>query len=90
MLSPNATVTAGNLAVAVTVVVNNNSGRSFTLRVNGVDTALSCTIESLQTSCASNTVVTIPPVSLMSIHSDLAASFNADGTDALISFQLSE
>jgi Collagen triple helix repeat (20 copies) len=90
MLSPNATVTASNLAVVVTVVVNNNSGRSFTLRLNGVDTALSCIIESLQTSCASNVAVTIPPLSLISIHSGLAASFNADGTDALIAFQLSQ
>jgi hypothetical protein len=90
MLSPNATVTASNLAVAVTVAVNNNSARSFTVRLNGVDTALSCTIGSEQTSCSSNTPVTVPPLSLMSIHSDRPATFDAAGTDALIVFQLTQ
>jgi Collagen triple helix repeat (20 copies)/IPT/TIG domain len=90
MLSPNATLKASNLAVTVTVVVNNNSARSFALRVNGVDTTLSCTIGSLQSSCTSSSAVTIPPLSLISIHSDRPAFFNADGTDALIAFQLGQ
>jgi hypothetical protein len=90
MLSPNATLTAENLAVVVTVVVNNNSARSFTLSVNGVDTLLTCTIPGLQTSCTSNIPVTVPPISLISIHADRPAQFDADGTDALISFQLTQ
>jgi hypothetical protein len=90
MLSPNASVVASNLAVTVTVEVNNNSARSFTLRVSGTDTALSCTIGSLTTSCMSNAMVTIPPLSVISIHADRPASFDAAGTDALISFQLTQ
>jgi hypothetical protein len=93
MLSPNATVTASNLAVTTTAEVNPNSALSFTLRMNGVSTAFSCTIGSAQTSCTSTpgAAVTIPPLSLISIQSNLDSTFNTTSTmDALIAFQLSQ
>ena len=90
MLSPNTTLTATNLAVRLTVVVNNNSARRYTLRLNGTDTLLSCTVASLAFSCTSNVAVTIPPLSLLSIQSDRPAAFNAEGTDARITFQLTQ
>jgi len=93
MLSPNATVTASNLAVTTTAEVNLNSALSFTLRVNGVNTAFSCTIGSAQTSCTStpSAAVTIPPLSLISIQSNVDSTFNTTSTmDALIAFQLSQ
>ena len=90
MLSPNVALTAANLAVRVTVVVNNNSARSFTLRVNGTDTLLTCTVPSLQFSCTSNAAVAVPALSLLSIKSDRPAVFNADPTEARIAFQLTQ
>ena len=90
MLSPNVALTATNLAVATTVTVNNNSARSFTLRVAGVDTALTCTVAGLTNTCTSSASVLIPALSVISIHADRPASFNADGTDALISFEMTQ
>ena len=70
MISPGIAVTASDLAVSLTVQVNNNSARRFTLRVDGADTALSCTMGSFGTACTSAATVTVPPRSLLSIKSD--------------------
>ena len=88
MISPDATVKATDLVVSLTVQVNNNSARRFTLRVNGADTLLSCTMGSFGTSCTSNAVVSIPPMSLLSIQSDRPAEFNAEATEARITLRL--
>jgi hypothetical protein len=88
MLSPNATLTASNLAVSLTVVVNNNSARRFTLDISGSDSALSCTVPSLGTSCTFNTPVTVPPLSLLSIKSDRPAAFDTVENEARVSLQL--
>jgi hypothetical protein len=90
MISPDTTLYATNLVVRLTVFVNNNSARRFTLRVNGTDTALSCTMGSFGTSCTSTEIVTVPPQSLLSIKSDRPAAFNAEATEARVSFQLIE
>ena len=90
MVSPNTTLTATSLAVSLTVVVNNNSARRFTLRVNGVETLLSCTMGSFGTSCTSSAVVPVPPQSLLSIKSDHPAEDNAEAAEARITFQLTE
>jgi hypothetical protein len=89
MLSPNATLTASNLAVSLTVPVNLNSARTFTLEINGTDSALACFIGGLGVSCTSNAPVTVPPLSLLSIKSDSPAFFTAEATEARVSFQLS-
>lgn len=90
MLSPSRALTASDLAVSLTVPVNNNSARRFTLRIDGTDSALSCTIGSLQSSCTSDAEVTVPSGSLLSIKSDRPAEFNADPTEARIAFELTE
>ena len=88
MVSPNLAVTASNLFVRVNGVVNNNSARRFTLRVDGADTALSCTMGSFGSTCTSDAQVAIPPNSTLSIQSDRPAAFNTVATDARIGFQL--
>jgi len=90
MVSPDVALTASNLVVSLTVAVNNNSARRFTLRVDGADTALSCTMGSFGTSCTSAATVPVPARSVLSIKSDRPAAFNADATEARIAFQLKE
>jgi hypothetical protein len=49
-------------------ISNPGSIRSFTLRVNGADTALTCTLTTPEQSCQNTTArVTIPPGSLLSM-----------------------
>jgi hypothetical protein len=88
MLTPNVALTATNLAVNLTVQVNNNSARRCTLEVNGADTALSCTIGGFGSSCTTTASVTVPAASLISIKADRPAAFNADATEARVAFQL--
>jgi hypothetical protein len=90
MVSPDTALTASDLVVSLTVPVNNNSARRFTLRVNGTDTGLSCTMGSFGTSCTSAATVEVPARSLLSIKSDRPAAFNAAETEARIAFQLTE
>jgi hypothetical protein len=91
MVSPGTPLVARDLTVTLaTGFVNNNSARSFTLRVAGVDTAMTCTMGSFGSSCASpaGTTVAVPPGSLISIHDAVPAAFSTLMADALVSFRL--
>jgi hypothetical protein len=91
MVSPGTPLVARDLTVVLaTGFVLNNSARSFTLRVAGVDTAMTCTMGSFGSSCAApaGTTVAVPPGSLISIHDAVPAPFSTDMEDALVSFRL--
>jgi hypothetical protein len=67
--TPNATMTAGDLAVTLTVATGLTDTRTFTLRVGNANTALTCTVPAGNTGCTSAQSVTIPGGSLISIGS---------------------
>jgi hypothetical protein len=67
--TPNATMTASDLAVTLTVATGLADTRTFTLRVGNADTALTCTVPPGNTGCTSTQSVTIPGGSLISIGS---------------------
>ena len=67
--TPNATMTATDLAVTLTVATGLGDTRTFTLRVGNADTALTCTVPPGNTGCTSSQSVTIPGGSLISIGS---------------------
>jgi hypothetical protein len=67
--TPNATMTASDLAVTLTVGTGLGDTRTFTLRVGNADTALTCTVPAGNTGCTSTQSVTIPGGSLISIGS---------------------
>jgi hypothetical protein len=67
--TPNATMTASDLAVTLTVATGLTDTRTFTLRVGNANTALSCTVPAGNVGCTSSGSVTIPPASLISIGS---------------------
>jgi hypothetical protein len=68
--TPNATMTASDLAVTLTVATGLAETRTFTLRVGNADTALTCTVPPGNTGCTSTASVTIPGASLISISSN--------------------
>ena len=65
----NATMTARDLAVTLTVATGLTDTRTFTVRVGNANTALSCTVPPGNTGCTSTQAVTIPGGSLISIGS---------------------
>ena len=65
----NATMTARDLAVTLTVATGLTDTRTFTVRVGNANTALSCTVPPGNTGCTSTQTVTIPGGSLISIGS---------------------
>jgi hypothetical protein len=67
--TPNATIIASDLAIALFVAPDPGTSRTFTLRVGHANTALSCTVPAGVTLCNSTGSVTIPPMSLISIGS---------------------
>ena len=67
--TPNATMTARDLAVTLTVATGLTDTRTFTVRVGNANTALSCTVPPGNTGCTSTQTVTIPGGSLISIGS---------------------
>jgi hypothetical protein len=67
--TPNATMTASDLAIAVFDAPEPGTSRTFTLRVGHADTALTCTVPAGTTLCNSTGSITIPPASLISIGS---------------------
>jgi hypothetical protein len=67
--TPNATMTASDLAVTLTVATGLADTRTFTLRVGNANTALTCTVPGGNTGCTSTQSVTIPGGSLISIGS---------------------
>ena len=67
--TPNATMTASNLAVTLSVAPGLADSRTFTLRVGNANTALTCTVPGGTVTCTSTGSVTIPGASLISIGS---------------------
>jgi hypothetical protein len=67
--TPNATTTASDLAVTLTVATGLTDTRTFTLRVGNANTALTCTVPAGNTGCTSTQSVTVPSGSLISIGS---------------------
>jgi hypothetical protein len=67
--TPNATMTASDLAISLFVAPDPGTSRTFTLRVGHADTALTCTVPAGTTLCNSTGSITIPPASLISIGS---------------------
>src|SRR5215211_3987396 len=68
--TPNATMTASDLAIAVFDAPAPGSSRRFTLSVGHADTALTCTVPGGTTTCTSTGSVTIPGGSLISMKSE--------------------
>ena len=77
--TPNATMTASDLAVTLTFATGLTDTRTFTLRVGNADTALSCTVPPGNTGCTSTGSVTIPGGALISIGS--TSTGNPNPTD---------
>jgi hypothetical protein len=67
--TPNADMTASDLAVTLTVATGPADTRTFTLRAGNADTKLTCTVPAGNTGCTSTERVTIPFASLISIGS---------------------
>jgi hypothetical protein len=67
--TPNATMTARDLAISLFIAPAPGASRTFTLRVGHADTALSCTVPEGVTTCTSTGSITIPEASLISIGS---------------------
>ena len=65
----NATMTARDLAVTLTVATGLTDTRTFTVRAGNANTALTCTVPPGNTGCTSTKSVTIPDGSLISIGS---------------------
>jgi len=74
--TPNATMKASDLAIAVFEAPGPGTSRTFTLRVGHADTALSCTVPEGVTTCTSTGSVTIPEASLISIGSTTTGAPN--------------
>jgi hypothetical protein len=79
-LSPAATIVARDLAVELTAAPGAGATRTFTLRDDGADTAVSCTISGSETTCTSTATATVAAGSELSIRvsvSGLPASASA-------------
>lgn len=74
LFTPNATMTASNLAISLVDAPGTGNSRTFTLRVGHADTAISCTVPEDGTTCTSTGSITIPPASLISIGSTSTGS----------------
>jgi hypothetical protein len=74
ILSPGVATTAGNLSVRLDASPGPAASRAFTLRVNGADTALSCTITNAGQTCTSGASVAVPAGSLLSLENDASAA----------------
>ena len=84
--TPNATMTASDLAVTLTVAAGLTDTRTFTLRVGNANTAVSCTVPAGNTGCTSTQSITIPPASLISIGSTSTGA--PDPTDVRFGWRL--
>jgi hypothetical protein len=72
--TPNAPLTASDLAISLFIAPDAGTSRTFTLRVGHTDTALTCTVPAGVTLCNSTGSVPIPPMSLISIGSTTTGS----------------
>jgi hypothetical protein len=66
-LSPASVIVARDLYVKLTAAPGVAAERTFTLRIDGVNTALACTIVGSDTSCTSGASVSVPAGSELSI-----------------------
>jgi hypothetical protein len=92
--SPQAPIVASGLAVKLTVAPNvncaqaPNCSRRFTLRDDGADTPVACTITGAQTACNSGTATaTIASGSKLSIKSTIPLGSPNNGANALIGWR---
>jgi hypothetical protein len=75
ILSPGVAATARNLSVRLDSSPGPAASRAFTLRVNGADTALTCTIVNAGQTCTSGGAsVAVPAGSLLSLENDASAA----------------
>ena len=71
ILSPGVATKAGNLSVRLDASPGPAASRVFTLRVNGVDTAVTCSIANAAQTCTSGGAsVTVPAGSVLSLEND--------------------
>jgi hypothetical protein len=90
MLTPDATTIAQNLSVTDLVSSSDDNTRVYVLRVNGADTALTCSLVHGAHNCVDSThSVTIPPDSQVTIHRALVSGTGggADGTPILAAWR---
>lgn len=81
-LTPAVPVVASALVVQQVTTVSGDNTRTYVLRVNGADTALSCTMLSAAHSCTDTTdKVSIPPASSVSIVRHLLTGTGSAGGD---------
>jgi hypothetical protein len=79
-LSPAQPSVARDLAINETTALTGDNTRTYTLRVNGTDTALTCSITSANTICHDTThTVTIPAGSLLSIRAGRISGSGSSG-----------
>lgn len=90
VLTPATTTVAQDLAVDDQVSSSDDNTRVYVLRVNGTDTALTCSILAGANTCTDSThSVTIPPGSEVTIHRAVLTGTGggADGTDVLAAWR---
>lgn len=83
-LSPGTPIVARDLAVRLTAAPGAGVSRTFTLRDDGVATAVACTISDAATSCSSgSSSATISPGSALSIHAEVTGLLPASASALL-------
>lgn len=90
VLTPDTTTVAQDFAVTDLVSTSGDNTRVYVLRVNGADTALTCSIVSGSHSCTDSAhSVTIPPASQVTIHRAVLSGTGggADGTAVLAAWR---
>jgi hypothetical protein len=70
ILTPGVASTAGNLSVRIDASPGPAASRVFTLRVDGADTGVTCTIANAATTCTSAATVAIPAGSRIALEND--------------------
>ena len=70
ILSPGVAATAGNLSVRIDASPGPAASRAFTLRVDGADTGVTCTIANAATTCTSAGSVAVPAGSRIALRND--------------------
>src|SRR4051794_37286975 len=90
VLTPDATTIAQNLSVTDLASSPDDNLRIYVLRVNGADTALTCSLVAAAHNCTDSThAVAIPPDSQVTIHRAVIAGTGggADGTAVLAAWR---
>jgi hypothetical protein len=94
MISPNTIIVASDLTVELTIAPNLSCpeapacSRTITLRDDGADTAVACTVTGSATTCNSgNTSAVIAAGSRLSIKAAITAGTVSNSPDALVSWR---